>query len=432
VLRELAVFAGGCTLDAMLAVCRTQLDVLESLVDKSVVSHRVDEAGQDRYDLLETVREFALARLDPDDAEAACNRHAAYYVAFAQELEPSRYGAFDDAERVDADDANFRAALEHAIDREDTRSALRLVRSLGDYWYGCNGEAASTFETGMRALGLAGGDPVDRAHAQVRLALIATDIGRPDEAHRLLDSAERRLAETGDLRGVWRVLNHRSFLEIVCRSGDGGVLEATRALDVARVIGDPALEAYSRFALSAALEDDARSASSPDVSKLAAARSLEASAMEWLTTRGTTYDRHVLYGGLSFRRLISGELGDALDLAHRSIRTQGSSASKWGWLDVLQGAWIACRAGWHETSAVLLAVGVREYAHVTDTPAAWDTELIDEARTAARAALGDEAYEDATRRGDAMTVLDAIEIVLALSPAALPDALSSGAQASVR
>ena len=59
-----AIFRGGCTLDAAEEVCGADLDTLASLIDKSLVRRRADASGSDRYWMLETIREFAAARLD--------------------------------------------------------------------------------------------------------------------------------------------------------------------------------------------------------------------------------------------------------------------------------------------------------------------------------------------------------------------------------
>ena len=76
---RLAVFAGGATLDAVEAVCDADLDVLASLLDKSLVRRTGD-----RVWMLETIREFAVEQLDKDpNADGLRDRHARHYLAFA-------------------------------------------------------------------------------------------------------------------------------------------------------------------------------------------------------------------------------------------------------------------------------------------------------------------------------------------------------------
>ncbi|MFC4943670.1 ATP-binding protein [Pseudonocardia sp. GCM10023141] len=114
VLARLAVFRDGCTPDAAEHVCRTDLDVLARLVDRSLVVMDETATGA-RYRLLESIAAFALERLPAieaggaDDVEA---RHAAYYTALAERADPQLRGP-DQQEwlaRLDVDAANLRAA----------------------------------------------------------------------------------------------------------------------------------------------------------------------------------------------------------------------------------------------------------------------------------------------------------------------------------
>jgi predicted ATPase len=106
---RLAVFAGGCTLDAAEEVVEAELDVLEALVQKSLVRH-----SGERFWMLETNRGYALERLDElGEAEAMRRRHAEWFVAFAERAEPHLDEA-DQAEwleLLEEDIANIREAL---------------------------------------------------------------------------------------------------------------------------------------------------------------------------------------------------------------------------------------------------------------------------------------------------------------------------------
>ena len=81
---RLAVFRGGCTLEAAEAVCDADLDTLQSLVDKSLVR----AASGDRFWMLETIREFAAERLEASsEADERRRQHAEYFLALAEETE---------------------------------------------------------------------------------------------------------------------------------------------------------------------------------------------------------------------------------------------------------------------------------------------------------------------------------------------------------
>ena len=123
---RLAVFAGGCTLDAAEEVAEAELDVLEALVQKSLVRH-----SRERFWMLETIRQFALERLaEQDDAEALRRRLAEWFLALAERAEPHLDGP-EQAEwlgRLEEDVANIREALT----QEDL--AGRFMASLRFFW----------------------------------------------------------------------------------------------------------------------------------------------------------------------------------------------------------------------------------------------------------------------------------------------------------
>jgi tetratricopeptide (TPR) repeat protein len=131
-LTALAVFTGGATIDAIEAVCRADLDVLTSLLDKSLV-RRTGE----RVWMLETIREFASELLDADPtADELTDRHAAYYLTLAESWDRDIRGADQAAalERFATERENLRAAVERMLDR-DSPTALQLTGALWAFWF---------------------------------------------------------------------------------------------------------------------------------------------------------------------------------------------------------------------------------------------------------------------------------------------------------
>jgi predicted ATPase len=228
-LRRLAVFGASFSLDAAEAVCG-DVDVLthlSALVDKSLVL-----AEQSRYRLLDTVRQFAAEKLDEAGERAELGeRHARYFLALAEELEPRLFaGAVDPAAlaMVDQDIGNIRAVFDRGIGGE---IELRLLYALHWYWF-----ARAHFHEARRritvALARAGdADPIVLAKAKVAAANAAVWQGdwtalRPmiDEAVNVLrpviPSGERRLASALSLLGTAQAFadaDHgaaiRSFIE---------------------------------------------------------------------------------------------------------------------------------------------------------------------------------------------------------------------------
>lgn len=120
----LAVFVKGCTLEAaenIFSGLETAdfedyaiLDVLSSLVDKSMLQLVNGKSGEPRFVMLETLREYAQERLTGDSAEQILRlRHAEYFLDLAEKAEPALIGPDQTswAERLDLEYANFRAAL---------------------------------------------------------------------------------------------------------------------------------------------------------------------------------------------------------------------------------------------------------------------------------------------------------------------------------
>src|SRR4029450_11806506 len=126
-LRRLAVFMGACTFEAAEAVCDADPDTLQGLLDKSLVRGR-EEDGERRYWMLETIREYALERLEESgEAEEIRRRHATHYVGDPLDVErwwlPHEPQTPKLLDRLNRELANVRGALDWA---HETRSPLEL------------------------------------------------------------------------------------------------------------------------------------------------------------------------------------------------------------------------------------------------------------------------------------------------------------------
>ncbi|MBO4255444.1 ATP-binding protein, partial [Streptomyces griseorubiginosus] len=137
-LRRLSVFAGGCDLAAAEAVCGpSALDVLGSLVDKSLVVAAPSGDGGMRYRLLETVAEYAGERLDEVGRRTETERaHLTYYRELARRTDPLLRGPGQLAAiaLLEREYENLRTALRHAVAERDEQEGLCLVLSLAWYW----------------------------------------------------------------------------------------------------------------------------------------------------------------------------------------------------------------------------------------------------------------------------------------------------------
>jgi non-specific serine/threonine protein kinase len=147
--RRLAVFSGGCTIEAAGAVGRAGSDrlrniridvlaVLSSLIDSSLL-HRTAGAGDEpRYMMLETIREFGLEQLAATGEEAmARDAHAAWCLELAERSAPAWFTPAQTqwGERFEVEHANVRAALVWLEGSGDTAAALRLTAALWPFWF---------------------------------------------------------------------------------------------------------------------------------------------------------------------------------------------------------------------------------------------------------------------------------------------------------
>ena len=92
-LGRLSIFRGGCDLAAAEAVCGADvLTSLSILVEHSLVEARWNELGDTRYELLETIAEFAREQLEGSgEADELAERHGEYFATYAETIEPSLY-----------------------------------------------------------------------------------------------------------------------------------------------------------------------------------------------------------------------------------------------------------------------------------------------------------------------------------------------------
>jgi predicted ATPase/DNA-binding CsgD family transcriptional regulator len=215
-LRRLAVFSGGWTLDAAEEVCASGavdryaiLDLLTTLVDKSLVT--TEERGAEvRYSLLETVRQYAFKRLEgAGELREVRSRHLGYYLALAEASEPELLGAVkDDAvmRRLTDELPNLRSAMEWASGHEPD-AGLRIVAALSLFWL-----FTGRFREGDAAYARALDSADERATAERGRALagrghLAQHAGAPEWAHRWAATAQEVGQECGDHKTQARALN---------------------------------------------------------------------------------------------------------------------------------------------------------------------------------------------------------------------------------
>ena len=150
---RLGVFVGGCTLAAAEAICNAESDlsagssipdlsfgvqeVIESLLDKSLLRREEGIDGESRFTMLEMLREYAVGRLtEKGEFEIIGRLHAEYYLALAEASMPEMRGPtqVDWFSRVEREQDNMRVALRWAEANFETTLGLRLALTLWWFW----------------------------------------------------------------------------------------------------------------------------------------------------------------------------------------------------------------------------------------------------------------------------------------------------------
>lgn len=420
-LGRLSVFAGGFTLEAAEAVGEDigedeVLELLTLLVDKSLVLV-VENDGEPRYRLLETVRQYGREKLeDSGDAEQVRERHAGFYLALAEEPEPDlrEQGAW--LQRLEAEQSNFRAALGWTLgtapeDVSEGRAAvgLRLAVSLGQgrFW-AANGlsEGLRWLERGLARSGDALTIPV-RMAALNEAGWIATVQGEQEKAVVLLEESFALSKEQGEESAIAASLFQLGQL-LVMHEGDRERVADLR--DEAEALRseslDPSQAAYLVMFMALAswhARDDAQ------------ALSLFEEGLGQFRDLGNLQGAAFCLGCIGFIVLDGEDLARAATIFEEALRTLRTLRDRVGIFHCLLGA--ASVAGWRgepDRAALLwgAAEALGETAAVPLIPMIRSRYDYEGYVAAARSRLGQEAFEAAWAEGRTMTPEEAIDYAL--------------------
>jgi predicted ATPase/class 3 adenylate cyclase len=246
---RLSVFSGGWSLEAAEAVADPAelgldtLDGLTSLVDQSLVIS-AETAGQPRFSMLETIREFGRERLEATgELAGARGRHAGWFLELAVAAGPELTGP-DQGEwldRCDLEHANLRAALDWAVEAGQTGRALAAATALWRFWQqrGHLAEGRRRLED-LLALPAARGRTLARAKALAAAGGIAWWQEDIAAASRHYDEALAIERELGDPAGIADALYNQAFVATAAGDFEGAARRFQESLELFRQAGDEA------------------------------------------------------------------------------------------------------------------------------------------------------------------------------------------------
>jgi predicted ATPase/DNA-binding SARP family transcriptional activator len=444
VFRRLAVFAGGFTLAAAEQVAagpgigaERMLELLARLADKSLLRVEHLDSGA-RYHLLGTVREYALERLaEASEVEATRRAHLRWFADLVEEVAPRVDGGHEgplglerELDRLDAETANLRVALEFAAECGDADAGLRIAGPLGRFaylrghyqeireWMDAAVTAGTAAPAALRAKALLGSG---------RLALLQCDY---QPAARRLEAALRLYRELGDAPGVASALQ---VLGSVARE-QGRYARAvqlhTESLSIAEAAGDrqAVASAHGYLGFACWLQADFERAAGECTAALRMFRELgDVEGIAWSLLSLGTIARHQgareqaaallqesrsLAERIGFREgiawsleqlgLLAADHGDpaAAALLRTSLEIHHDLRDRWRTCSVLEDlAAIALAQGCAQQAARLLAAAEALRAAIGTVIAPCDSAQHAATTTGARAALDEETYAAAWRQG---------------------------------
>jgi predicted ATPase len=383
---RLAVFVGSADLVAIEDVTNPNgkldtLDLLADLVEQSLV-RATSEAGEPRFGMLETIREFAVERLEASGEAAAYRaRHAAHYLALA-ERGNAALGSAHQVQwlaRLGRENDNFRAVLRRALRRDDAAAAVRMGRALSSYW-----SMHSSYSEGRgwmdRISALPSAGAYERAMAWTIGAIQAFLQGNFDQLETGLDEAAGLAVEPLDRRIV-ALAQLLQSLASGMRPADerwhDTLTDASRKLEAE---GEPLAIGFGLVARAVLSRVHGR----PDEAKRLAQAGYD------LSTRiGESYVRMFASAQLARATL---DLGDAANVPRHAVEAL-LAAQRLGNVIAESYAlalWAAAelRDGRIERAGRLFALAERGYKQVGSGPWPTDAELHRQVKTDLQAALG--------------------------------------------
>lgn len=447
---RLSIFAGGCTLDAVEAVAgdlEPVLDKIESLLDKSLLRQVESAAGEPRYMMLETLVEFGLEQLEANgELDDARHRHAAYFLAFAEQGETVTESAQQVAwlNRMEQEHDNLRAALDWSKSAEGSGNlCVRLAGLTGIFW-----EARGYYSEGRKRLAdiLAIEAAQERNTARARLLARAAELAyRQSDFVATKTFAAESLEiyrEAGDQQGTAAALIKlgNAAVEMGNYAAGSGFLE--EALTIWRQLGDKHSTARALISLGwAALR----------TGKDALARTRLEEALSLSRELGDSRRIGFELSGLGEVALRQGDTQRAVQLVEESLSIRRQLGNKWGigvslgilgWAAIREGNWelaasrlresleirqetgdqsgiawclermadIALAQGQAEKAARFIGAAAALRASIRSVIDPADQPEYDRRITSLRAILGQERFSAAWDEGQALTLEQAVAL----------------------
>jgi len=404
VFARLGVFAGGASLEACETVCGAELDTLDALVDHNLV-RRVDVAGEPRFGLFETMREYAdeLRGRSPEvDAETR-RRHARWCLALAEQAEAELSGEQQTwwFARLETEHDNLRAGLAELEAHGEWELLLRLTVSLFRFWY-VRGHLIEGRRRLERALADAEGQPAPlRRRALTAAAAVALLQGDYAAATRFAEDGLDVARLTGEDRLVANALSNLGAIVLAAGDDERAGVVLAEAVPLAREVGDERILALALNNLG----DVALT-----VGDYGRAEPLFAESLGLLRRLGDTANIARSLFNLGAVDLMLGRYGEAGARFAESLALSDEAGDKEDLAWCLEGlAGLAAATGHGERAALLLGAARSLLEQMGASFKPFERRL-HETTFERASALCDGAFGELVDRGAALSLPDAVEL----------------------
>lgn len=420
--RRLGAFVGGFTLEAAEVVCETDgdlgLDVLDgigSLVDSSLVRTSDTPDGEPRFTMLETVREYAVEGLAASgDASATRGRHRDYYQALAERVASELRGPRDAQlfDQLELEHGNLRSALDWCeAETGGIDAAAPIVEGLAWFWVLRNHMIEATDRV-QRLIAAESGSVATRAMLYCVAGYLAYFRGAHEEALRWLEPSLGLWRQLDDRRGLATALTYlaQAAWAVGDRARAGPLLE--ESVDLVRRAGagtphnavlathaEPPFQSLARFV--------------EEQGDLDRATQLLDETLTFSRERGASHGVANVLRTMAMHACRGGDVERATALLDESLRLfHGLADAPCTWNQLVLVAHVATMAGHHARAALLLGAADVQQHTSGMVPLVVTRAVHQDTITAARAGLGNEAFEAAWAEGRAMTLDQAVAYAL--------------------
>ena len=356
-LRRLAVFVGGRTLEMAEEVCaggdldrRDIFDLLCSLADKSLLLVETGKTGETRYTMLESIWDYADDKLIKHGEQAEyLRRHLDFFMRRVEEAEPHLYGS-DQGEWLDKlafDHSNLLRAVRTSLGSKETiEQGLRLAASATRYW-----EVRSYLTEGyqqFRELFAKAGDgvsPVVRAKAEFGAGRLSWCQERDPDALTHYQKAWDLYENLGQKEEAGLARAFVGFTEW----NEGHLVEARQHLEEALARGEEIkserLKATALSGLSSVMAHEG---------KLKEAREIKERCIQFFEKRGDRWIVSLITGSLAKVCLIAGDLAAARRYITEALAITRALRNNWVVPYAIEGVATICLQEGQSAKAVRL------------------------------------------------------------------------------